>query len=86
MSKFRVGDRVKVSLPEGAQWQKKTASKHLTAEDVNGALGVVTQHMHHSGQSEYKVQVPELGEFRFWERDLEQAPEEAESDSSSEQA
>lgn len=86
MSKFRVGDRVKVSLPEGAQWQKKTATKHVTAEDVNGGIGTVTQHMHHSGQSEYKVQLKELGEFRFWERDLEVAEEEAESDSSSEQA
>lgn len=70
---FHVGDRVRIAFPHGAQWNKKTQSAALTAKDVQGMVGVVTQHLAQSGQTEYKVLIKEVGEFRFWERDLQPA-------------
>ena len=72
---FHVGQRVSISLPRGASWNKKTAAGNLEAKDVNGKEGTVTQHLAHSGQTEYKVAIKDLGEFRFWERDLRKAEE-----------
>ena len=73
---FHVGDRVRISFPHGAQWNKKTQTGVVTAKDVQGQVGVVTQHLAQSGQTEYKVLIKEIGEFRFWERDLKAAGEE----------
>jgi len=67
---FRVGDKVRISLPSGASWNRKTATTSISTEDINGREGVITQCLAFSGQAEYKVLVNGLGEFRFWERDL----------------
>jgi len=74
---FKVGQQVRINLPEDAFWSRRSGQNTLVKEDVNQKPGIITQALVTGGQREYKVKL-DVGEFRFWERDLAEVEDEAE--------